>query len=166
MRVAEIQLLFEYNDWANNKLLTKAAQLIAEQFTAPAHYALGSLRKVLLHLMEAEWAWRVLLQSGEFVPDLVETDFATVASMVERWEPERALFRQYVAGLTDADLDGIVRYNVGERVRERVRWHCLTHVVNHGSQHRAEAAAILTGYDQSPGDLDFSVYMLERQQRG
>jgi len=40
-------------------------------------------------------------------------------------------------------------------------WHCLWHVVNHGTQHRSEAAALLTRFNQSPGDLDFTVFMNE-----
>jgi uncharacterized damage-inducible protein DinB len=34
----------------------------------------------------------------------------------------------------------------------------LVHVVNHGTQHRAEAAALLTAAGQSPGELDLFDY--------
>src|SRR5438552_7817961 len=49
----------------------------------------------------------------------------------------------------------------GGIVRERVLWHCLFHLVNHGTQHRSEAAALLTGYGQSPGGLDFTALLNE-----
>jgi uncharacterized damage-inducible protein DinB len=38
-------------------------------------------------------------------------------------------------------------------------WQTILHVVTHGIQHRSESAAILTGYGQSPGDLDFDLFL-------
>lgn len=69
----------------------------------------------------------------------------------------------YLDGLHDDDLTGIVRYQGDAGVwRERLLWHCLFHIVNHGMQHRSEAAALLTSYGQSPGDIDFTLFLNER----
>jgi MFS family permease len=61
------------------------------------------------------------------------------------------------AGLAEETLDRnfpYVRSNGEERVKPF--WHTLVHVVNHGTQHRSEAAMLLTIYGASPGDLDLS----------
>jgi uncharacterized damage-inducible protein DinB len=44
---------------------------------------------------------------------------------------------------------------------ERPLWHGPSLAVNHGTQHRGEAAALLTDYGQSPGDLDFTLFLNE-----
>jgi uncharacterized damage-inducible protein DinB len=40
-------------------------------------------------------------------------------------------------------------------------WQTIFHVINHGTQHRSEAATILTGYGRSPGELDFDLFLTE-----
>jgi uncharacterized damage-inducible protein DinB len=40
-------------------------------------------------------------------------------------------------------------------------WESMLHLVNHGTQHKTEAAAILTGFGHSPGDIDLIVYLNE-----
>jgi uncharacterized damage-inducible protein DinB len=50
-----------------------------------------------------------------------------------------------------------------ENARGEFVWHCLLHVVNHGTQHRSEAAALLTEYGSSPGDLDVTMFLNEQR---
>ncbi|MBV9787006.1 MAG: hypothetical protein JOZ51_02450, partial [Chloroflexi bacterium] len=55
-----------------------------------------------------------------------------------------------------------IRYVIPGAVRERVVWHILLDVILHATQHRSEAAALLTSYGQSPGDYDFTMFMSQR----
>jgi uncharacterized damage-inducible protein DinB len=54
-----------------------------------------------------------------------------------------------------------VHYKYRDSSRDRILWRCLYHLANHGTQHRSEAAALLTKFDHSPGDLDFNVFLDE-----
>jgi uncharacterized damage-inducible protein DinB len=41
----------------------------------------------------------------------------------------------------------------------------MMHVLFHGAQHRSEAAEMLTEYGFSPGELDFFVFLRQKDQR-
>ena len=169
MQVQDLRLIYDYNYWATARMLNAAGQLSVAQFAAPAAFPHSSLRGTLYHMLESEWAWRMVLQHSVPWDDLVmaEAEFPTLASLVARWRDEEREMRAYFAGLDDAALAGTIRYAVEDgKFRERILWHCLLHVANHGTQHRAEAAAILTALGHSPGDVDFTLFLNERAAAG
>jgi uncharacterized damage-inducible protein DinB len=167
VNIRDVLTLYDYNYWATRRLLDACTGLSGEQFQAPAAYSLGSLRGTLVHALDAERAWRMLCQHQTLAYfralEEAEDAFPTVGALERRWSEEEREMRAYLAGLSDDDLAGYVRYTTEEGRRERVLWHCLWHVVNHGTQHRSEAAAILTGYGRSPGGLDFTQFLNGRQ---
>lgn len=168
MKLQDILLLYDYNYWATRRILTASAQVRPEQFTVPASHSFGSLRGTLVHTLDAEYSWRMLLQLNtiDTFREMRDEDFPSFEGLEQRWVQEEELMREYLTSLQEEDVSGIVRYTTPEgEKRERVLWHCLLHVVNHGTHHRSEAAAILTDYGHSPGDLDFTVFLNERLPR-
>lgn len=165
MDIDDIRTLYAYNVWANRRILSTAAAISDEQFAAPAPGGYGSLRGVLAHTLDTEAAWRTLCQHGSLAgfSDIDEAAVPSVAELARRWAEDEQAMRVYLARLSDADLTGYVRYTTPSGIRrERLLWHGLVHIVNHGTQHRADAAAILTSYGASPGDLDFTLFLNER----
>ncbi len=164
MNHAAIMTIFEYNYWANKRILTTASKITQDQFVARTEFPRASLRATLVHILDAEYGWRVLLDRAQETEDLTERSLPTLASIEARWLDEEARMRAYLARLTDQSLMEIVRYTNTQGVkRERLRWHGLYHAVNHGTQHRSEAAAMLTAFGQSPGDIDFTVFLVDTQ---
>ncbi|MFN8467366.1 MAG: DinB family protein [Caldilineaceae bacterium] len=163
MNIQDIHLIYNYNYWARDRILIAASQVTPAQYEAPAAFPYGSLRNTLLHTMDAERSWRHMFEYGHWTPDLLETDYPTLPILEEAWLEEEAAMRAYLDRLTDTDLQRVVAYTADEGYhRRRILWHCLHHVANHGTQHRAEAAAMLTAYGASPGDLDFTLFLNER----
>lgn len=164
MHICDIHFLYEYNYWANKKILAASAGVTHEQFLAPASFPFGGLRGTLVHLVDAERIWRVLFETQIVTEDqdLKAEDFPTFESLEKKFREEEELMRAYLNRLSDEDMDSHLKYTTTEGARrDRIMWHCHIHLVNHGTQHRSEAAAILTEYGQFPGELDFTVFLNE-----
>ena len=164
MNAYDIRTLFDYCCWVNQRILQAALQVTPEQFTAPNTSSYGSLRGTLVHTLRAEMIWRRRLQGDPMPTGLpTETDFPTPQSLAAAWEAEQPLMRAYLDSLGDADLQTFLDYkNTKGAPFRNLRGSILTHVVNHGTQHRAEAAAMLTDFGHSPGDIDMILYFREQ----
>ena len=164
MHLDNIQLLYEYNYWASAKILLAATNLTSEQFLAPASFPNGNMRGTLVHLVAAEWIWRMRCDEGIYPSALLDpTEFPTYVSVLERFQVEEGKMRAYLSRITEEDLNSPITYrHTSGREHSEMLWQILTHVVMHGMQHRAEAAAILTDFGYSPGDIDLIMYLRER----
>jgi uncharacterized damage-inducible protein DinB len=54
MNVRDLQTLFDYNYWANAKLLEPLSRLTPEQLVRQVAGSYGSVRNTLVHMMSAE----------------------------------------------------------------------------------------------------------------
>lgn len=154
-------MFHQYNQWANGKILTAAANVTHEQFVADAPFPHGGLRGTLVHAMFAEWIWRNRWEGISPTVRIKPDEFPTFESLHARWMQEEKLLMEFVESITDERLNSPFQYKTtrGEP-HEKILWEVMVHVVNHGTQHRSEAAALLTSYGCSPGDVDL-VYFLE-----
>jgi uncharacterized damage-inducible protein DinB len=64
--------------------------------------------------------------------------------------------------LGHADLTQTIRYTTTSgKPYQNTLWHLLLQVLNHSTQHRSEAAMLLTEWGRSPGDLDLILFLRE-----
>jgi uncharacterized damage-inducible protein DinB len=162
MNKQDIQLLYKYNTWANIRILDAAANVTEDQFLAPASFPHGGLRGTLTHALFAEWIWRTRWQGESPAYRLKPEDFPTFELLRARWAEDEKLLMAFVDDLTDEKLNSTFNYKTtkGEPF-QRILWQAMAHVVNHGTQHRSEAAAMLTELDHSPGDIDLILFIHE-----
>ncbi len=164
MKTDEIKLLYQYNDWANKRILAAADKLSPEQLAAANEFGWGSLRGALVHILNAEFGWRIFLNDEASSRERLSEDaFTEIAALRRRWDQENEALWTYLHSLTDEDLYGPVSRQRGDRKYRWLLWQCLAHVVNHGTQHRAECAALLTSFGHSPGDVDFTLFLSSRE---
>ena len=153
--------LFDYGAWANARLLDKAAGLPEADLRRSPGKGVESIHQTFVHLVSADHRWFARWRQVDLPPMMTTAEVPTLAAVQAKWaevlEPRRA----YLRSLEDADLAETMHWAGGDgKTRTFPRWQGIVQCANHGTQHRAELAAMLSALDRSPGDLDFSVYCL------
>jgi uncharacterized damage-inducible protein DinB len=165
MNKAEILLLLDYGHWATVRVLDAATNVSEEQFTAcPTFHTMG-LRDTLVHMLGAEQLLRIRIETDVSADPPRGTDFPNPAALRQRWQEEERAMRAYLSTLDDGALNGPFRSrrSSGTMSDPLTRWQILMHLVNHSTQHRSEAALLLTAFGHSPGDLDFGLFLHGRR---
>jgi uncharacterized damage-inducible protein DinB len=151
-----MQALARYHAWANDRLLTTAAELSEEQFRKPDVLDRGSAFDTVRHLVDVDWSWRQFCIGNDIGETYVWDHGFTLdeISQLHAFSLEEDVrFRDYVASLDQTELDE--RLVMSEDPNDTIpRWLILAHIVNHGTQHRSELARYFTVCGHSPGDLD------------
>ncbi len=156
-----ITTLYQYGEWANARLLALAAVLTPAQLTQRFSKGAEPILPTFGHLVGADLRWLARWKE-EPPPSVNISDFPTLDVVRRREEEVSAARRAYLASLDEAALRATIRWVRPDGVVDFPRWQALVQCANHGTQHRAEIAAMLTDLGHSPKDLDFSVYCLER----
>ena len=165
MNKTDLLFLLEYTAWANAKLLQAAERLNPEQFAATHRTTYGSLRGILVHVLVSYTVWRSRMQLGHMPAALpAQDEFLDVGSFAARLREEHAALRLYVDSLDDAGVQRLVDYRSSRgEIYQNAVWQIVLQVVNHATQHRSEAAEVLTEYGCSPGDLDLIWYLRQKE---
>lgn len=155
MTVSHFRTLFAYNKWAADRILAQVLTLSDGEFQSPIVAALG-------HAVGAEVNMLARAQGASPSTMLNAGDFPTPASLKDRWDAQHEARARYLATLSDGDIDSAVTYTTmrGDTYTQP-RSLMLAHAINHSTQHRSEAAWVLTELGHSPGDLDLIVYLRE-----
>jgi uncharacterized damage-inducible protein DinB len=163
MDTESIRVLYDYHCWATRRVLDAAARCTREQLIADRGAPHGSLLATLVHALAAERVWLQRIREGALQADLADLErVMTIEALREAWESLEADARTYLADLSDGQLAGRFRYVLSRAAwRDQSLWQALAYIILHGVQHRSEAAMLLTEYGESPGNLDFIIYVWE-----
>jgi uncharacterized damage-inducible protein DinB len=162
MIIEVIRSLYDYSTWANQRVLDTAEELSEDQFLEEAGPSHGSLRNTFVHTLSGQWIWLERWQGTSPAAMLKRSDFPDLASVRTRWETIERDTREYFDGLQPDQLEQVISYTTtGGDAKAYPLWKLIFQQANHQTQHRSEAAVMLTNFGHSPGDLDLVVYMAE-----
>lgn len=175
MQADVTRTMYDYSDWAMEKVLGAADGLTLEQLNAPGTAGRGSVRETLFHLIRAHHGWLSMWDRSmspgaalDFSLNFDDLDdFPDINAIRAYWHDVSGQTIAFTSDLSDGDMARAYAetYENGE-TETFILWQMMVHVVNHGTQHRSEVAAMLTDFGHSPGNIDMIFYFFEQAEVG
>jgi uncharacterized damage-inducible protein DinB len=165
----DIQLLYEYDRWANNRVLEAASALSAEQFTRDLGGSFRSVRDTLVHIIGGEWIWLEYWKeppsSAALVEDLRRRRDAlfkpdvlsNIAAVQSTWLEVEKAQAEFVGRVTNESLETMLPF----RATQASLAHLMQHMANHSTYHRGQVALMMRQLGAQPVATDFHVFLVE-----
>jgi uncharacterized damage-inducible protein DinB len=165
----EIQLLYQYDRWANKRVLQAVSVLNTEQFTRDLGGSFRSVRDTLVHIIGGEWIWLAYWNepspSSTVITDLRRrrdalfstNAFPEVAAVQSKWVEVEREQAEFVNRVTNESLKKMLPF----RTSQLSLAHLMQHLVNHSTYHRGQVAVMMRQLDAEPLATDFHVFLLE-----
>lgn len=159
----DVELMLDFMQWGNDRVLAGARQLAPEQLISPIRTGFSSTLELLVHLHSAEWVWLTRWKGETPLAGRTVKDIPTLDALAAAWEPLRAEFRAYVTGVQDPARHQITyRTTKGEEFTH-LWWPLFLHVFNHGTEHRSQVALYLAMNGIDLGNMDLVYWLRDRK---
>lgn len=159
MDVADIQELYRYNQWANDRAFEAASDLTLAEFTRDLGNSYPSVRDTLTHIVWAEWIWLQRWKGTSPRQRFDPAEFSDVKPLKTRWVELEAEQRAFIESVTAERLGAVVEYvNLQGQRWQYALWRQMYHVVNHSTYHRGQLTTMLRQLEAMPVNTDFLVF--------
>jgi|SRR5579859_4469236 len=157
-----LKFMFQYNAWADRRMLDACAALNDEQFTRNLGSSFSSVRDTVVHLYGAEWVWNERFNGRSPSALLTGEGFPDLASIRGKLEEMDQFYIDYVSKMTQKDLDHVIQYKVftGQEFSNPL-WQSLHQLTNHASYHRGQITTLLRQLGVKPVSTDLIMYYRE-----
>ena len=158
-----LRLLFQYNQWADRRMVDACSALTNEQFTRDLGSSFRSVRDTLVHLYGAEWVWNERIEGRSPTSLVAGTGFPDLASVRTKLEEMDSFYIDYVSRLTPQDLQRVIHYKsfAGDEFSNPL-WQTLHQLTNHASYHRGQIITLLRQLGAKPVATDLIAFYRER----
>ena len=165
----DLQLLYEFDRWANNRVLQSASTLSAEEFTRDLGGSFPSVRDTLAHIVRCEegWltCWKEPSPSSTFVMDFWTRHHAAfnpdafpgLAAVQLKWAEVERDQVEFVNLITNESLGRMLPV----RTTQISLAHLMQHLANHSTYHRGQVALMMRQLAAEPLATDFAIFLME-----
>jgi uncharacterized damage-inducible protein DinB len=169
MTTDDIQILYEFDRWANNRVLQSVSTLSPEQFTRDLGGSFRSVRDTLVHIIGCEWAWLVCWKeptpTSAFVSDVWERNralfksdaYPDLGAVKSKWTEVQNDMLVFVNRATNESLQRLIPVFT----KKITLGHLMQHLANHSTYHRGQISLMMRQLSAEPCATDFAMFMME-----
>lgn len=160
------QMFAGYNRWCNDRLYQAASQVSDADYRADRGAFFKSLHGTLNHLLVGDRIWmRRFTGAGDQPPSLDAILYDDFPGLRAARQSEDVKIVRYIDRLTEADLEGALRYRTVVRPQwiEQALAPALDHFFNHQTHHRGQAHAILSAILGNGATPSFDLIIYQRE---
>ena len=152
-------VLFSYHWDTNDRLIELAEKLSEDDYKMSSGYGNGSIHEILFHVLRADQAWRLGIETLRQNPPLDIKDYPDLKSLKTGFKSERKAWEILMDKMSDEYINkNMIMRNIKGKEYSFSCWRVLQHVILHGMQHHAELSQLLTAKGYSPSNIDFLLY--------
>ncbi len=162
--LSTIKLLYDYNRWANARLLAACEPLTLEQWGRRLGCSWGSVHGLFTHILAAQVIWLARWKGDSPRALRQEAEFPTFADLEKAWLDAELALIEFINSLNEKSLTDEITYtNTRGETYTYPLGQLMLHLVNHSSRHRGELAAMLTLLSAPHPEDDLLLYLHEQQ---
>lgn len=159
-----MELLLEYNHWANARVLEEVGSLTREQFSKNLGVSHGSVRDTLAHILfcEERWLMRWKGISPRETPD--PSQLPDIPSFQARWANYDHDVGNFFSKMSDENMLEVISFEDTKGVEwSYPLWQMMHHTINHSNYHRGQITAMLRQLGAPAREVDFLDFIDQRK---
>ena len=163
MTQKEIQLLFDYDNWGDKKILEAITPLTEDQYKKDLGSSFGGIHGTLVHILSANRVW-LSRWTGEATELLKAENFLKIEIVKKQLDTYHFDVSSFLKSLTEEILNGPLQYtDFKGNTYAQPLFQQMQHKVNHSSYHRGQIVTMLRQLGAAVVSTDLINYMRQKK---
>src|SRR5262249_12723991 len=139
MKGTDLLHIWEYDEWATNKLLDAAAKLDSAAFNKDLGASFRSIHATFAHILGAQRLWSARWQGSARTGLTSPEEIPTVQDVRNRWQELYSELKGYITDLTDEQLQSPFAYrDMRGNPWSEPLYQQIEHLAFHSMYHRGQ----------------------------
>ncbi|MHA2425908.1 MAG: DinB family protein [Candidatus Thorarchaeota archaeon] len=148
-----IDMLLNHNSVCRDPLFQSLEQIDTEEFLKPTGAGKGSIRDIMVHIMNAEKYWIAFLKDSEYQMSKPE-GFLDIQSIRDEWSKVSAETNEFIRNLPEDRLLHVRSLRSGNRTISFTIAKALLHMATHETHHRGFLIGLIRQKGFEPPDVN------------